>query len=155
MPEAAVQNDVQQSTGEAIIHAEKIEKYYAQPSENRIQVISATDSAHQRITTTGPAGMVSRLSGGKTAPPNSPIFASWKGGTLGPALEIRRPVPNADTLTLAFPTMSNKLYTIQYADSLSQSPWSNLATITGTGSEDFLTLTNLDGQRFYRVRLNQ
>jgi len=122
---------------------------------NGVQVISASDSAHQRITTTGPAGMVSRLSGGKTAPPNSPIFASWKGGTLGPALEIRRPVPNADTLTLAFPTMSNKLYTIQYADSLSQSPWSNLATITGTGSEDFLTLTNLDGQRFYRVRLNQ
>jgi NitT/TauT family transport system ATP-binding protein len=28
---------------DAIIHAEKIEKYYAQPSENRIQVISATD----------------------------------------------------------------------------------------------------------------
>ena len=27
----------------AIIHAEKIEKYYAQPSQNRIQVISATD----------------------------------------------------------------------------------------------------------------
>ena len=28
---------------EAIIRAEKIEKYYAQPSQNRIQVISATD----------------------------------------------------------------------------------------------------------------
>ena len=28
---------------DAIIHAEKIEKYYAQPSQNRIQVISATD----------------------------------------------------------------------------------------------------------------
>ncbi len=26
--------------GEAIIRAEKIEKYYAQPSQNRIQVIS-------------------------------------------------------------------------------------------------------------------
>ncbi|MGA3031836.1 MAG: nitrate/sulfonate/bicarbonate ABC transporter ATP-binding protein [Terracidiphilus sp.] len=31
------------STMDAIIHAEKIEKYYAQPSQNRIQVISATD----------------------------------------------------------------------------------------------------------------
>ena len=30
---------------EAIIRAEKIEKYYAQPSQNRIQVISATDLA--------------------------------------------------------------------------------------------------------------
>ena len=29
--------------GEAIIRAEKIEKYYAQPSANRIQVISPTD----------------------------------------------------------------------------------------------------------------
>ena len=43
MPEAAVQNVVQPVSGEAIIQAEKIEKYYAQPSENRIQVISATD----------------------------------------------------------------------------------------------------------------
>src|SRR5215469_18533369 len=43
MPEAAVQSDVQRSAGEAIIQAEKIEKYYAQPSENRIQVIAPTD----------------------------------------------------------------------------------------------------------------
>src|ERR1700722_13560519 len=28
---------------EAIIRAEKVEKYYAQPSQNRIQVISATN----------------------------------------------------------------------------------------------------------------
>ena len=33
----------QAPAGEAIIRAEKIEKYYSQPSENRIQVISATD----------------------------------------------------------------------------------------------------------------
>jgi len=31
------------SVGEAIIRAEKIEKFYAQPSQNRIQVISPTD----------------------------------------------------------------------------------------------------------------
>jgi NitT/TauT family transport system ATP-binding protein len=43
MPEAAVQNDIQLSSGEAIIQAEKIEKYYAQPSQNRIQVIAPTD----------------------------------------------------------------------------------------------------------------
>jgi NitT/TauT family transport system ATP-binding protein len=43
MPEAAVQSEIQQSAVEAIIQAEKIEKYYAQPSENRIQVISPTD----------------------------------------------------------------------------------------------------------------
>jgi len=39
MQEAVLASDSQ----EAIIRAEKIEKYYAQPSENRIQVISATD----------------------------------------------------------------------------------------------------------------
>jgi NitT/TauT family transport system ATP-binding protein len=43
MPELAVQNEVQRPAGEAIIQAEKIEKYYAQPSQNRIQVIAPTD----------------------------------------------------------------------------------------------------------------
>src|SRR5579863_7284052 len=43
MPEAAVQNEVQSAAGEAIIQARQIEKYYEQPSQNRIQVISATD----------------------------------------------------------------------------------------------------------------
>ncbi len=43
MPETAIQSEIQQSAVEAIIQAEKIEKYYAQPSENRIQVISPTD----------------------------------------------------------------------------------------------------------------
>jgi NitT/TauT family transport system ATP-binding protein len=43
MQEAAIQNGVQKPPSDAIIRAEKIEKFYAQPSENRIQVISATD----------------------------------------------------------------------------------------------------------------
>jgi NitT/TauT family transport system ATP-binding protein len=43
MHEAAIQNGAQKPPADAIIRAEKIEKYYAQPSENRIQVISATD----------------------------------------------------------------------------------------------------------------
>jgi NitT/TauT family transport system ATP-binding protein len=48
MQEAGIQNGNAAKTGQnppvaAIIRAEKIEKYYAQPSENRIQVISATD----------------------------------------------------------------------------------------------------------------
>jgi len=33
----------QPETGEAIIRAQRVEKYYAQPSQNRIQVISPTD----------------------------------------------------------------------------------------------------------------
>jgi NitT/TauT family transport system ATP-binding protein len=43
MPEAAVQNETLATVGEAIIRAHGIEKYYEQPSQNRIQVISATD----------------------------------------------------------------------------------------------------------------
>jgi len=45
MQETVVSSAAQVPTpaAEAIIRAEKIEKYYSQPSENRIQVISATD----------------------------------------------------------------------------------------------------------------
>ena len=45
MPEAVIQSPTQTlpTAIEPIIRAEKIEKYYSQPSENRIQVISATD----------------------------------------------------------------------------------------------------------------
>jgi NitT/TauT family transport system ATP-binding protein len=43
MQEAASQNPGKGNSNDAIIRAEKIEKYYAQPSQNRIQVISATD----------------------------------------------------------------------------------------------------------------
>jgi hypothetical protein len=119
---------------------------------NGLQVISATDSAHQRITTTGPAGMVSRLSSGTTAPPNSPIFASWKGGTLGPNLEIRRNPTNVATFTLAFTTISNKLYTVQASDNAAS--WTNLTTISGTGAESSLPVSNTFAQQFFRVRLD-
>jgi NitT/TauT family transport system ATP-binding protein len=43
MQEAAIQNPSESVKTDAIIRAEQIEKYYSQPSENRIQVISATD----------------------------------------------------------------------------------------------------------------
>jgi NitT/TauT family transport system ATP-binding protein len=43
MQETAAQNPTHSVNTDAIIRAVKIEKYYAQPSENRIQVISATD----------------------------------------------------------------------------------------------------------------
>ena len=43
MQEAVIQANPPGSSTDAIIRAEKIEKYYSQPSENRIQVISATD----------------------------------------------------------------------------------------------------------------
>jgi NitT/TauT family transport system ATP-binding protein len=43
MQEAVLPEQAQAPVAEAIIRAERIEKFYSQPSENRIQVISATD----------------------------------------------------------------------------------------------------------------
>ncbi len=43
MQDPGIQNGAQAPETAAIIRAEKIEKYYAQPSANRIQVIAATD----------------------------------------------------------------------------------------------------------------
>src|SRR5271170_7691449 len=43
MQQTGIDNATQSPAADAIIRAEKIEKYYAQPSENRIQVISPTD----------------------------------------------------------------------------------------------------------------
>jgi NitT/TauT family transport system ATP-binding protein len=43
MQESATQTPTPSVSTDAIIRAEKIEKYYSQPSENRIQVIAATD----------------------------------------------------------------------------------------------------------------
>ena len=45
MQEAVIPTELQSPAplAEAIIRAEQVEKYYAQPSQNRIQVISATD----------------------------------------------------------------------------------------------------------------
>ncbi len=43
MQQVGIENGKEIVSAEAIIRAEKIEKYYTQPSHNRIQVISATD----------------------------------------------------------------------------------------------------------------
>jgi len=49
----------QPETGEAIIRAQRVEKYYAQPSQNRIQVISPTDLSilpGENLALLGPSG---------------------------------------------------------------------------------------------------
>jgi len=49
----------EKSMAEAIIRAERVEKYYAQPSENRIQVIAATDLSIEQgeiVALLGPSG---------------------------------------------------------------------------------------------------
>ncbi len=122
---------------------------------NGVEVISATDSAVQRISTSGPAGLVSRLRrGGYTAPPNSPVFASWRGGSLGPVLAIQRVSLTATNLTLRFETVTNKSYSVQCTDSLLSPSWNVLTAVVGDGIQKSVTITNGTQQRFYRVRVN-
>jgi NitT/TauT family transport system ATP-binding protein len=90
MPEAAVQNEVQRSAGEAIIQAEKIEKYYEQPSENRIQVISATDLKivpGEILALLGPSGSgkstMLRMLSGLSRPSAGQVF--WHGKPISDA----------------------------------------------------------------------
>ena len=59
MQEMAVQSPAEAVKTDAIIRAERIEKYYAQPSENRIQVIAPTDLsivAGEIVALLGPSG---------------------------------------------------------------------------------------------------
>lgn len=69
---------------EAIIRAERIEKYYAQPSENRIQVISPTDLnivAGEIVALLGPSGSgkstMLRMLSGLSKPSAGEVF--WHG----------------------------------------------------------------------------
>ncbi len=122
---------------------------------NGVEVISATDSAHQRITTSGVVGMVSRLRrGGYTAPPNSPVFASWRGGSLGPELRMQRTSGGSADFILSFSTASNRTYTVQWTENFIEPEWTALTSLGGDGTEKSVTLTNSFLQRFYRVRMD-
>jgi NitT/TauT family transport system ATP-binding protein len=88
MPEAAVQSEPKQSAVEAIISAEKIEKYYEQPSENRIQVIAPTDLAvvpGEILALLGPSGSgkstMLRMLTGLSRPSAGHVY--WHGKPIG------------------------------------------------------------------------
>lgn len=122
---------------------------------NGVEVVSAADSAHQRITTSGVVGMVSRLRrGGYTAPPNSPVFASWRGGSLGAELRMQRANGGSGDFILSFGTASNRTYTVQWTESITEPQWTALISLGGDGTEKSVALTNSTLQRFYRVRLD-
>ncbi len=88
MPEAATENVVHKPAVEAIIRAEKIEKYYAQPSQNRIQVIAATDLEivpGEILALLGPSGSgkstMLRMLTGLSRPSAGQVY--WHGKPIG------------------------------------------------------------------------
>jgi NitT/TauT family transport system ATP-binding protein len=81
---------VQAPAADAIIRAEKIEKYYAQPSENRIQVISATDLSivpGEIVALLGPSGSgkstMLRMLSGLSKPSAGQVY--WHGKPISQA----------------------------------------------------------------------
>ena len=79
---------IQAPAGEAIIRAAQIEKYYAQPSQNRIQVISATDLEivpGEILALLGPSGSgkstMLRMLTGLSRPSAGQVF--WHGKPIG------------------------------------------------------------------------
>jgi NitT/TauT family transport system ATP-binding protein len=88
-------------TTETIIHAEKVEKYYAQPSENRIQVIAATDLSivpGEIVALLGPSGSgkstLLRMLTGLTKPSAGDVY--WHG------IPISRANPNVSIVFQSF-----------------------------------------------------
>src|SRR5271170_8228107 len=82
MVEAKIQTDA-----EPIIRAHRVEKFYAQPSENRIQVIAPTDLSivpGEIVALLGPSGSgkstLLRMLSGLTAPSAGEVF--WHGKPL-------------------------------------------------------------------------
>jgi NitT/TauT family transport system ATP-binding protein len=92
MQEAVASNPipVPDSSAEVIIRAEKIEKFYAQPSENRIQVISATDLSivpGEIVALLGPSGSgkstMLRMLSGLSTPSAGQVY--WHGRPIADA----------------------------------------------------------------------
>ena len=55
--------------------------------------------------------------------------------------------------TLAFPSATNKTYTVEHKNSLTSSHWTPLPAITGDGIEKTVKQP-MGASRFYRVRVN-
>jgi hypothetical protein len=69
---------------------------------NGVEVVNGTDNAADAITTAGPAGLVYRLKLGSSASYPTPMFESWRGGSLPAVSETSIPaLVAAGSLVLA------------------------------------------------------
>jgi hypothetical protein len=70
-----------------------------------------------------------------------------------PPFQVEGSIGQGSTYAVAVPTVSGHVYTLECADSLSQSAWIPLMQVAGTGSPCVLVDTNaVPHTRFYRVR---
>jgi uncharacterized delta-60 repeat protein len=68
------------------------------------------------------------------------------------APELVAPAFNSNVFSVSLLTSSNKMYTLQYATSLTTTAWNQAASISGNGATEVLVDTNAaDAARFYRV----
>jgi hypothetical protein len=66
---------------------------------------------------------------------------------------LNNPVLGSNGFTVNLPSLSGRVYSLEYKNSLSDTDWNLLPLIPGTGSAIFLTdPTATNSQRFYRVQ---
>jgi hypothetical protein len=68
------------------------------------------------------------------------------------SFSLSNPSKSNTTFTVSFPTITNRNYVLQYKNSLSESAWTAVATVSGNNEKKSLMDTFATGnQRFYRM----
>jgi hypothetical protein len=95
-----------------------------------------------------PLSKVSSLAAGW----NYSVALVGNGVSTGGGFSLRNASWSDGVLTVSVPTQSGKSYVLQYKAALSQSSWSNLPAVSGTGqSMTLIDTTASDSSRVYRV----
>jgi len=107
-------------------------------------------------------GTVNNVLSASNACPSGDGVPNWKKYVAGvdpnvpndfPSLNAKSPVPSGSTTAIQWPSVLGKQYVILRAPSLFGSPWSVLATNTGTGGNMEFDDNSTSGVKFYRVEI--